>query len=305
MHGYRDSPARAAAARPEALRARVPGFDRFDAAGIRSGGVALHLDVLAVGAGRPCVVFHPGTGGYALQYAELLLALADRGLNVVGLDPRGHGRSGGAPGSYILPELLEDLRAAIAYARGRFRGPVAAAGSSQGGIVAFYAAALGAPDAAICHNLADLGAPAATVVTRIPRLGRWLAPLTRAAARLAPEAVVPLPLYLDLAAEPSRAAGDLKAALAADPLATPYVRLKTLAALSHTPLPVPIEAIATPTLVLQGGADTIFPAGYVEGLYDRLTCDKRLVLLPGRPHDLLRDYPGDVVDPIAAWVEAL
>jgi len=75
----------------------------------------------------------PGTSAYALIYGEFLKALADRGYNVVGFDPRGHGRSGGERGSYTIPELVSDMKAAVEYAQKRFGDPIVVAGSSQGG----------------------------------------------------------------------------------------------------------------------------------------------------------------------------
>ncbi len=113
-------------------------FDRFEQDSILSDGLRLHLDVIEIDKTRPTAVFMPGTNAYALLYGEFLTALADRGYNIVGFDPRGHGRSEGARGSYTLPELVGDMRSATEYARKRFGGPIVVAGSSQGGITAFY-----------------------------------------------------------------------------------------------------------------------------------------------------------------------
>ena len=162
-------------------------FDRFEKASTHSDCLRLHLDVIEVDRGRPTVVFMPDTNAYAILYGEFLARLADRGFNVIGFDPRGHGRSQGARGSYTMPELIRDFRAALQYARKRFGDPLFAAGSSQGGITAFYLAAEGLPLAgAICHNLADLGDPRSVELTAHPRLSHLAKPLLPLAAVCCP-----------------------------------------------------------------------------------------------------------------------
>jgi pimeloyl-ACP methyl ester carboxylesterase len=221
-----------------------------------------------------------------------------------GFDPRGHGRSGGPRGSYTIPELLADLRAAVAFARSRFGDPIAVAGSSQGGIVSFYLAAAGDPVASvICHNVADLGDPESVRLTRYPGVSRILKPLVLSAARLFPEVRVPLSLYLDLDAEPVRFLGTAKAVASQAPLFVPYIRLKGLASLASCPLPRPVEEIRTPVMILHGERDTIFPSIYVEGIYRRLTCRKRLQVHPGLPHYLIVDYLAEILPGVLQWLE--
>jgi len=279
-------------------------FDRFEQDSVLSGGLRLHLDVIEKERGRPTVVFMPGTNAYAMLYGEFLTKLADRGYNVVGFDPRGHGRSEGARGSYILPELVSDLRAAVGYARKRFGDPIAVAGSSQGGIACFYFAAAGDPVAcAICHNLADLGDPASVRLTRWPAASRLLKPVVRRAARLAPEWKVPLSLYLDLAAEPVKFLGNSARVAREDPLFVPYLRLRGMASLASEPLPRPVEEIRTPVLILHGQRDTIFPLDYVEGIYRRLSCRKALHVHAGLPHYLVLDYLEEILPGILHWLQ--
>ncbi len=49
----------------------------------------------------------PGTNAYAILYKEFLSALADHGNNIVGFDPRGHGRSGGVSGEEFSHRIAE------------------------------------------------------------------------------------------------------------------------------------------------------------------------------------------------------
>jgi len=279
-------------------------FDRFQADTLVSGGLRLHLEVIEKDRARPTVVFMPGTNAYALLYGEFLTALADRGYNIVGFDPRGHGRSQGARASYTIPELVSDLRAAVAYARDRFGDPLVVAGSSQGGIVCFYFAAAGDPIAgAICHNLADLGDPESVRLTRYPALSRILKPVVPRAARLFPEMKVPLALYLDLEAEPVKFMGNAGRVAREDPLFVPYIRLRGMASLAGESLPRPVEEIRTPVMILHGEKDTIFPLDYVEGLYRRLTCRKSLQVHAGLPHYLIVDYLEEILPGVLQWLE--
>lgn len=281
-------------------------FDRFEQASAASGGIKLHLDVIEVDATRPTLVFMPGTNAYALLYGEFLSALADEGFNIVGFDPRGHGRSGGARGSYTVPELMSDYRAVIEYARNRFGDPIVASGSSQGGFTAFYLAAEGVPIAgALCHNVADLGDPRSVELTANPTLSRLAKPFIRFSARFLPGLKVPMTFYIDLAGEPIRALGNSRDLLHAGPLLVPYVRLRGLASLGGEPLPRPVEEIKTPVMIVHGERDVIFPQDYIEYIYDRLTCPKSLEVYKGCHHYILFDHVDDVVPDVVTWMEEI
>ncbi|MCC6216465.1 MAG: alpha/beta fold hydrolase [Polyangiaceae bacterium] len=291
--------------RSQAQRGRPNHARRFEPERLEVGGPSLALEHLDPGDARATVVFSPGTNAYALLYADFLVALAGRGFRVVGYDPRGHGRSGGARGSYTLPELVDDLDRVVRHVSRSIGGPIVVAGSSQGGIACFYYAARGAEvAAAICHNAADLADPESFRLTRIPpRLSRRAAPALRALARIAPELPVPVTAYLDLAREPVRGLGDSRRALYTDRAIVPFVRLKTLASLSREPLARPVEQIAVPILLLHGGEDSIFPRDYIERLYDRLRCPKRLALYEGLPHYLIVDHVEVFLDDVVRFLD--
>lgn len=275
-------------------------FDRFEADRVRSDGIELHLDVIPISRGTPTVVFVPGTAVYGLIFADFLAALADRGYNIVSFDPRGHGRSGGRRGSYTIAEIVRDARAVIGYARERFGGPVFVAGSSQGGIAAFYTAATGEELAgAICHNAADLADPRNAELTAHPVAARLLARAVRAAAAVAPNAGFDMQWYFRLL---SRGHDDVKGLLAADPLALKIVRLRSLASLAWTEMARPVEQIATPVFILHGERDSIFPLPYMRRIYDRLTCDKSMKVYPGVDHFLITGHATRVATDVADWI---
>jgi len=304
-----DRPLRAGEAEPrlDGLLARIglpAGLrNRIVTDTVVSDGFLLHLDIFPGGPADPAVVFVPGTAVYALAYAEFLYKLSQRGFHVIGFDPRGHGRSQGLRGSYTVPELVRDTRAVVRYARERYSRDVFLAGSSQGGIVAFYTAA-GEPGlrGAVCHNLADLADPATAGLTRFPALSRLLAPLMPLAARLLPEFQVPIRCYLDLKNEETRHFGNALTFLREAPLTLRAIALRAMASLAGTPLPCPVERFPVPVLVLHAERDNIFPLDYVEGIYRRLPAPKRLHVARGRPHLLLTDWVDEMLPPVESWL---
>jgi pimeloyl-ACP methyl ester carboxylesterase len=273
---------------------------------LKAGGRELRLYLFESQPSDPVVVFIPGTSVYALVYVELLHKLRNEGFNVIGFDPRGHGLSAGRRGVYTLGALVEDSMAVISYAVENYGGKVGMAGSSQGGMAAFYTAAADRRlKAAVCHNLIAPDEPDNYRMTRWPAFFHALTaliPLTR----LVPQALkdrlmTPVAAYLDLAAEPSRLYPDVKAWIRSDPLTVNGVSLSALISLTSEPIARRVEEIDTPVMVIHSGGDNIFPEDYVRRVFARLTCDKELLYLPGRPHLVTIDYVDEVLPATAAW----
>lgn len=284
-----------------AVRKAEVDFDRFESASVTSDGLRLHLDVIETEVGRPTVVFVPGTSVYGLIFADFLAALADSGLNVVSVDPRGHGRSEGRRGDYSVPWLVADAKAAIAYARERFDGPIYTCGSSQGGIVAFYLAATDENLAgSICHNAADLADARNAELTDHPRIAKLLRPVVLALAAIRPQTQINMQKYYALL---SRGDQQIKQWLAADPLALKVITLRALASLTTTPLDRPVEQIKTPVLLLHGAKDNMFPQAFIEGIYGRLTCDKAIKVYPGVGHFLITNHAQQSARDVVEWID--
>ncbi len=283
----------------------LPGLmDTIEEDWLECDGLKLHLDVLTAGPSDPALVFIPGTTAYSALYVEFLHKMRVLGFNVVGLDPRGHGRSQGRRGSYTVDELLRDALAALDYARHRFGDRVAICGSSQGGIVSFYAAAVDDRlKGAVCHNIALFDEPEVIDVTRWPALSRFafrLKPL----ARLFGELRVPVTGYLDLKKEMTRFGFDALEFIRKDPLAVRAISLKAMVSLATTPPPKPVEQISVPVMVIQGERDTLFTVEYTRSIYDRLTCDKEFLLVKDAPHLVLTNNVDEIAPEIAAWLNA-
>ena len=265
-------------------------------------GLRLHLDLFLSEPSSPALVFFPGTSVYSIFYAEFMHKIRLKGFNVVGIDPRGHGRSEGRRASYTVSSLVSDAKAAVSYAIERFGDRVAIAGSSQGGIVSFYTAA--ADDrlkAAVCHNVAVLDKPDSVRLTRNPRVSLFVKRLLPL-ARLLPNMRVPVSSYLDLKTETTKIGGNAYEFIKRDPLATSSITLEALASLTTTPPPKPPEGIKVPVMVLHGELDNIFPLDYVKGIYDRLNCEKEFLLLKDAPHLIMTDYVDELIPSVTTWL---
>ena len=268
----------------------------------------LHLYHFASRPEDPVMVFIPGTSVYALLYLEFMSKLCGQGFNVVGFDPKGHGRSSGKRGSYTLASQVEDAREVIGHAIETYNDKVAVSGSSQGGMVAFYAAAADPRlKAAVCHNVIANDEPDNERITRWPGLFRpvmpllpYLVPLTETPLG---ELRTPIQAYLNLAAEESRFIPDLAAFFREDPLVVKAISLRALASLSTTPMARKVEEIETPVMVIHAGHDNIFPENYVRHVYDRLTCEKEFLYLPDAYHLVMTDFVDEIIPTVSAWLK--
>ena len=242
------------------------------------------------------------------------------GINVVSLDPRGQGFSGGVRGDYTITEHVENARTVVDYARSRFKGPVFAMGSSQGGIEAFYLAASdkNGIDGAICHNIADLPNPASIRLTRlgprnkkvgtVPTKGmivssRILTGMLGIIAKAFPLTKMPAALYLDLKKEKMRVYGSLWNFMKEEPLAIQAITLRAFYSLAKTPLPKPVALIKTPLFVLHSSGDNVFPEDYVTDLFNQLTCDKEIKIYKGLPHLITVEHVPTILPDVVQWIK--
>ena len=276
---------------------------------IEANGGRLHLDVFANSTGSPNLVFIPGTSVYAGIYVELMYAIYQQGFTVVGFDPRGHGQSSGPRGDYAMSTIVDDALAVVNYAQKRFGGRVAVAGSSQGGMAAFYAAARQDPEAdtlaaAVCHNIADLNGRDNLILSRFA-VPAWTVPINDLLLSIYQHFAVPVSLYLDLSKETLVDGTDAATYVREDPLCINWIKLKALRSLMKTPLAKPVGKITVPVMLVHSDEDNIFPQDYVEGIFNRLTCPKEYLLLKGRDHLVMTNHVDEVADPISEWLKKI
>ncbi|MFB9196369.1 alpha/beta hydrolase [Actinomadura verrucosospora] len=216
--------------------------------------------------GEVCFVLaHGFTCSWRRPALRRIAAALGRHGGVIGLDFRGHGRSGGH--STVGDREVLDIDAAVAAARRRGYGRIVLAGFSMGGaIVVRHAALHGGVDAVI-----SVSAPArwyyrGTVPMRRVhwvierRAGRMAVRLARG-TRIAPKGWDPVP------EAPHEVAGRIA--------------------------PVPL-------LVVHGAADAFFPVEHGHQLYEAASDPKELWIEPSFGHAEVAAAP-ELIDRMAAW----
>lgn len=267
---------------------------------IVSRGLRLHADIYPAGSVAPVVLFLHGTGKYARFYQPFLERLSAAGFSVLGLDHQGHGFSEGERGDFTIPELVQNTRDALAYARRELGPRVALLGSSQGGLVALYTIAEDrSAAAAICHNVALLNEPGSRQI-RLSSFSRTVRPLVPFAAALAPWMRVPIRRYLPL--ENIYADLSLGRLERYDRLVVPSYTLRSFASLATCAPAQPIEQIQIPMLVLAGEMDRLFPLSLIRSIYERLTCPKELTVVAEAGHMLFVEHVESALPPIVDWL---
>lgn len=135
------------------------------------GKVPINCEVYECRPDAPVIIFFPGIGTYAEMYCEFLWNLSQCGFNVVGIDPRGHGYSGGTRGSYLIEEVVEDMEEIITFFSDKYNSQIAMFGCSLGSPLAIAVAENDSRvQAALCHTFFIREEP----ISAVHRLG-WQA----------------------------------------------------------------------------------------------------------------------------------
>lgn len=260
----------------------------------------------------PSTIFIPGMRGHAGTYSTLdpqsnfLASLAEKGLNVVAVDLPGHGRSEGPRGLFTYRSIIETLRGAVRYTAERFGGPVGVTGSSMGGILSLYAA-LEIPEikAAAPMNVLDLRNidPALHLLRH-----KIIVPPTRLMARMGLGPLLswaPVPVASFLSTKEVWEDKTHARAWLSDPFSTNAYRASAWISLFMTPKDKPsLEDLKTPTRILVGEHDQVLPAWMIQDIFNRLTCEKELIILPGAGHMLPVEYREQAAPLVADWLKS-
>jgi alpha-beta hydrolase superfamily lysophospholipase len=101
----------------------------------------IHCELYEFAEDAPTILFLPGIGTYSELYAEMLYKLSQQGYNVVGIDPLGHGYSGGSRGKYTVAQMCQAVSSVLDVLQQRYQGPFGIYGYSIGALLAVAAAA--------------------------------------------------------------------------------------------------------------------------------------------------------------------
>jgi len=280
--------------------------DKFKSVRIKNGFIDLHLDVCEVSKDAPTVVFIPGTSSYAMCFVEFLSKLSDYGYNIVGFDPRGHGRSSGRSGSYTITELIQDTNCVINYAIQRFGDNVSLMGTSQGGIVSLYTASTNTQlKSVICQNFALLGEDESLSLMKFPSVYKVLRPFLMAFTNWFPHIKIPVLSYVDFDKQEVKYFGNIADWLYRDPLTVKRIHTRALHSLATTKIPRKPELMTVPVLLLQPENDGIFPLEYVAKIFRRIGSKKRFVLIDKANHATLINDADKVANYVADWLNEI
>ncbi|NVK43732.1 MAG: alpha/beta fold hydrolase [Oceanospirillaceae bacterium] len=258
------------------------------------GDVRVHCELYRHAPDAPVVLFLPGLGTYVELYAELLADLCSRGFNVVGVDPRGHGFSGGDRGYYRVEELVSDLQLVLDRLQLEFDGPVAAFGYSGGAISAL----------ALAERDARIGAVVCGTLLLSELEPDWMHGIgwhwTRTSAWFFPRLKLPLQQFVDFEALlDGHPAGPL---ISKDPRMVFEYPLGTLASLFSQRSRILSQPCDFQLAILQGERDEVLDAKYARRVVASAKQPVELILIPGEGHMLPWDNPAAMADHAGNWL---
>ncbi len=256
---------------------------------------SVHCEVYRYAPAAPVLFFLPGLGTYVELYAELLSRLRDQGFNIVAVDPRGHGYSGGERGLFRVGDLVADLGRILDRLQQEFTGPAAIFGYSGGAITAL---ALAERDervrAVLCGTL---------LISEIEpdlqhRLG-WL--WIRNSALFYPRSRVPLNQIVDFESMlDALPAGPL---IRRDPRLVFEYPLATLASLFSQRSGILRQKYPFSLGILQGDRDEVLGIDYVRRVIARSKQPIDLILVAGEGHMLPWDRPATMAEYAGVWLK--
>lgn len=302
-------------ANPDPLEGRIPRFPDGDyhtiemddgarisivhARGATDGAVHARGATDGAGAGAGPVVLVHGLTANVDDWGPVAERLVARGLDVVGIDLRGHGRSTLGQDRFTPLRLSHDL-AAVLDALDLRRAVLA--GHSMGGMTVL-ALATGRPElmAERVAGLALLSTSANLDQLRFRLTIPVGAQLSLAVPDLLDEAVPVLGVAALSAFGQRPSHFMLIQAIDSFQRCPPETRRAATAGLLRFSVADRLEAITVPTLVVCGTQDLVVPFGHSELLAERIA-GARLVALPGAGHIIPWERPDHVADEIARLV---
>ncbi|MDY6891170.1 MAG: alpha/beta fold hydrolase [Pseudomonadota bacterium] len=264
---------------------------------VRIGSLPLHTELYSTDDPQaPLLLFLPGIGTYCELYAELLADLSARGFNVVGVDPRGHGYSGGERGLYTVDQVCTDLAEIIDHYRQSFGGPIYLYGYSIGALLGLACAEQDSRiEKLVCGTLL-VPEIAPDMMHQLGWSWIW------SSALLLPDIKLPMKNLIDydrlLAGHP---AGD---EINQDPLVVFDYPLRTLSSLFTHRVGSLARRYDFKGVIIHGSEDEVLPLSYSERVREWLQHPFELIVVEGEGHMLPWDNPARLTELIAEWLRA-
>jgi len=263
------------------------------------GGLRLYYRWRPVDDARAVAVVVHGLAEHSGRYEHVFAALGEGCVSALGVDLRGHGRSGGAR-VYVdrFEDYVEDVERAIALARERAPGlPLFVIGHSMGGLVAIHHA--------LAHGAGVAGyvfsSPGLRAAVRVPA---WKDALGKVMSKVWPGLAIPTGIGPELvSSDPA-----VVAAYANDPLVTKTATARWYASFVAAQASAMARAgeLLRPSLVLLGEADKLVdPRGGQDFFAVLGATDKTLKTYPGLYHEVFNEPEQQrVLADVVAWIGA-
>ncbi|MDH6522278.1 alpha/beta fold hydrolase [Streptomyces sp. SAI-090] len=268
--------------------------------GFRSGELDLYGRLWHCDDSAPTLLLLSGVGFHTFEYEPLAKDLAAQGFNCLSFDFRGHGRSGGRRGRWVLDELVADSRHAIDFACERYRGPIGLFGNSLGAMVAIPT---GSRDDRVL-GVAAANCPARIADFLLTRPRRALFTVAKVVAPL-----LPMRISLNHFYSYEQLIEDRSwvSTFESDPLIRDARRLSIATystLLEHWNGCSSVGDLHKPLLLIQGANDQMQPPEQSRLLFDAANDPKRYeVIDTGHlPH---LEIPGTLAELLAAWWSGL
>ncbi|OMH30264.1 alpha/beta hydrolase [Motiliproteus sp. MSK22-1] len=260
---------------------------------IDMGDLPIHCELYEYDVQAPTILFIPGIGTYSELYCELLARLSRQGFNLLAVDLRGHGYSGGDRGKYTVDQVVEDIQLVIDYVASHYQGPVGLFGCSIGARLALAVAEQDSRiKALLCHTL---------FLSEIPpdiwhalgwnslQFANWFTPGMKVNFRTF------VNVESLLKHNPMGQLADK------DPLLVWDYPVSTLYSLYSKPSSVLRRKLDTPSAIIIGSNDDIIPLDYTQRLIRRSKHPFELIVIEGGSHMLPFDHIEDTLNATGQW----
>ncbi len=259
------------------------------------GELPIHCEIYRFDPSAPTIIFLPGIGTYSQLYCELLARMSDQGFNMVAVDLRGHGLSGGDRGGYRVAEVIDDIKQVIDYLEQDFSGPIGLYGCSIGSRLAL-AVAEEEPriQALLCHTLFLSEVP--------PDIWHSLGWNSLSFSNLfTPYLKVNMRTFVDidslLAHNPMGKYADQ------DPLLVWDYPIYTLHSVYNYPSKILKQELNIPSAIIIGSKDDVLNTSYTEKIVDKSMQPFELIVIEDGSHMLPFDHIDDTLAASCQWFD--
>jgi pimeloyl-ACP methyl ester carboxylesterase len=275
---------------------------------VELGGNKVHLDIYEPPKSIDCignVIFIHGTSIYSRFYADFCYGLMLNGYRVLAPDMPGHGLSDGYPGHFTMNSVLNTIKSLLSIIGERYSGKIAIMGSSLGGISSLYAISGDERiSTAVCHNAAIFNEEAYKQIVHVKGFFKLLMPFVPTFAKLFPKLRLDVFNYLPAESLVNTPEGyEFFKIFSTDPLLQRKYTLTALRTQMEDALPVPVEQITKPIMLINGDQDGLFSIEYMQSIFNRLSNkDKEFVIIKNAAHLIIQEHTKEVLDSVVPFL---